>query len=152
VRTHDHKALDGSLLGFEAENAALTRSRACRIAASIPGATIVRRSRLFRDSDDFCEFTIEGETFIIEEPFSDNSRYWIGPKGSEQSKSLLMVREAFERYTNWHVGYLILVLVMLVFTALLGHRCSVFLDQDSCLDRSGSWDRIQRICNSDTQK
>jgi hypothetical protein len=152
VRVHDHNAQDGSLLGFEVENAALTRSRACRIAASIPGATIVRRSRLFRDTDDFCEFTIQDETFIIEEPYGDNSRYWIGPKVLTQSKSLLMVRDAFERQSNWHVGRLAIILAALIFTGLLGHRCSVFLAQDSCLDRGGSWDRIQRICNMDPQK
>ena len=52
IRIHDLKTEDGTLRLFEVENTLLTWSRACRIAESILGAVIVRRSRLFRDMDE----------------------------------------------------------------------------------------------------
>ncbi len=152
MRVYDCNDSDGGLIAFEVDNATLTRNRACRIAASIAGVEIVRRSRLFRDSDDFCEFLIDGETFIIEEPFGDNSRYWIGPKDSTQHKSLLTIREAFERHSTWHAGRLILIATALSITALFAYRCNIFLTQDSCLDRGGRWDRIQQVCSSATSE
>jgi len=43
---------------------------------------IVRRPKFLswlRESE-FCQFEVEGITFVVEEPFGDNSRYWIGPR------------------------------------------------------------------------
>ena len=95
MRIHDLNTEDGRVCAFEVSNSFLSRRQACRIVQKIPGAVLLRRSRLFRDTDDFCEFTLAGEAFIISEPFGDNSRYWVGTKGSTPALSLPEVRAAF---------------------------------------------------------
>jgi hypothetical protein len=138
MRLYDLKTEDGATRAFEVENTLLTRGRACKIAASIPGATVVRRSRIFRDTDDFCEFTLEGETFIIEEQFGDNSRYWIGTKGISNSDSLLKVRAAFEQYKT--LGSPLRVLLAVSALALMWYiyqSLTAFVAQDRCPRRRG---------------
>ena len=64
----------------------------------IAGVQVVKRP-LFLSSmreDEFCEFEVDGVSFIVFEPFGDNSRYWVGPKGNEFVEHVAKVREAFE--------------------------------------------------------
>ena len=46
---------------------------------SIPGAQISRKQRPLRlaGPDDFCEFVVDGKTFLVIEPFGDNSEFWV---------------------------------------------------------------------------
>jgi hypothetical protein len=79
------------------------RHGACRIARRIPGARVVRSQRRFASSnrDGFCEFELDGVTFIIEEPFGDNSRYWIGPNPAHYMAQTAVVRDIFARAGPW---------------------------------------------------
>ena len=88
----------GNVFAFEVSNSFLSRSTACRVACSIPGAKLIRKPRIFPSQDEFCEFEIDGVTFTIWEPWGDNSRYWIGSKPERSVPQIAQVREAFARW------------------------------------------------------
>jgi len=98
VRTFDIGATpDGNLWAFEVNNFSLGRKGVCRVVTSIEGAVLVRGPRFFSwfREDSFCEFLVDGERFEAEEPFGDNSRYWIGPKPPRLLPQTKKVRDAF---------------------------------------------------------
>jgi hypothetical protein len=84
---------------FEIPNLLLGRRGVCRIVKSIPGAKVVRKPKFLswlREST-FCEFIVDGETYEVEEPFGDNSRYWVGPRPPRWLPQTEKVRDAFAR-------------------------------------------------------
>ena len=91
---------DGRMFAFEVNNAGLGRRGVCRVVETIPGAQITRRPRFlswFRE-EVFCEFSVNGKTFVAWEPFGDNSRYWIGPEPTEWLPLTQSVRDAFDSH------------------------------------------------------
>ena len=56
-----------------------------RAVSQIPGVKILRRPRFFSwvREDSFCDFVLDGVGYEVEEPFGDNSRFWIGPLDRE---------------------------------------------------------------------
>ena len=78
------RATDDRIAAFEVSNLRLGRRGALRIVQSIPGATIIKKPRFFSwpREDVFLRFALGGTQFEIEEPYGDNSRYWIGPAGN----------------------------------------------------------------------
>jgi hypothetical protein len=49
------------------------------------------------NSDDRLEFEFKGETYIVTEPFGDNSKYLVGPKNADSSlPTIKLVQELFE--------------------------------------------------------
>jgi len=99
MRTRDLRQQSGELSGFIVSNLLLSRYGVANIASSIKGCTIARRPRRFSLSapDDFCEFSLNGKTFLAVEPFGDNSEFWIVSEPAEDSPELALVRETFER-------------------------------------------------------
>jgi hypothetical protein len=88
------------LFAFEVSNLRISRRGVCRVVQSIPGASLTRRPRVlswFRE-DVFCEFDVDGETYIAEEPWGDNSRYWIGP---QQPRWLPQTERVHRAFTDW---------------------------------------------------
>jgi uncharacterized protein (DUF1499 family) len=84
---------------FEISNLVLGRHGVCRVVESIPGAKVVRKPKFlswFREST-FCEFVVDGEMYEVEEPFGDNSRYWVGPSTPRWLPQTEKVRNAFAR-------------------------------------------------------
>lgn len=79
-------------MSFEIKN--IGRDRVCRFIEQEFPSTVVRRER----SDDFGEFDVNGRTFIITEPWGDNSRYLIHQEPAEPSTELDMLRSTFEKY------------------------------------------------------
>jgi len=98
MKTYDLTDDEGRVFGFEVSNAFFPRSTACRVAQRIPGAKLIRGPRIFPSEDEFCEFELEGVTFVLWEPWGDNSRYWIGPKAGQWVPQLDRVREEFVRW------------------------------------------------------
>lgn len=94
----------GQLRSFEIENALIGRRGVVRVLRRIPEVTITRVPKRilswFRE-DDFCTFEIGGTQFLVEEPFGDNSRYWIG--GERQNDALEIVAKAFKDQ-RWPLG------------------------------------------------
>jgi len=97
MRIHDVIDGEGRMFAFEVDNLSFDRAHVCRVAASIPGAIIVRRPRFLSSlrEEVFCEFEVEGVRFVAWEPFGDNSRYWIGPEPAHWVSQIVIVREAF---------------------------------------------------------
>lgn len=88
---------EGHVFAFEVENAFLGRAGVCRVVSSIPGARLIRKPKFLswlREAE-FCEFEIGERRFVVEEPFGDNSRYWIGTKPPSWCKEVKMVIDAF---------------------------------------------------------
>ena len=90
----------GQLHAFEIENWKVSRARATSIVKSIPDAVIIREPKKilswFRE-DVFCEFSINNTVFQIDEPYGDNSRYWVGKKeAGGWCPELEKVKKAFQ--------------------------------------------------------
>jgi hypothetical protein len=68
MNIHEHRNKNGQMVSFEIRN--VGRSRACRIVRELFHSTTVRRQR----ADEFATFDLNGKTFVLEEPFGDNSR------------------------------------------------------------------------------
>ena len=102
VELHPHD--DGTLSSFMVDNVFLGRRGFVRVVEKIPGARITRRPRKllswFRE-DSFCEFEINGAKFVAEEPYGDNSSYWVGSK--EQCEELRIVIAKFHKQ-RWPFG------------------------------------------------
>jgi hypothetical protein len=85
MKVYELTNADGRTFAFEIDAPVGGRHAVCWIIRRIPGATLTKTPRLFskfRDGETFCEFELGTVAFQIEEPFGDNSRYWIGPKDS----------------------------------------------------------------------
>ena len=87
----------------------MSRHGVPRIVADIPGAQLVRKQKRFALSapDDFCEFVVDGKTFLAIEPFGDNSEFWVVTEPPEECPQIEAVRRAFEAHRLFgrqHVG------------------------------------------------
>jgi hypothetical protein len=150
MRVHELRNAQGALHAFEVSSL-MGRRGACRVAASIPGVRLTKNHQPFASKDGpFCEFELSGDQYAIEEPFEDNSRYWVGPKPGSSANSLGVV---LNHFANHGAGARALrVGAALVGTMLLVVACnalvagSVFFQQDRCLDRGGSWNHGAKSC------
>ena len=100
MKTYELLDEEGRFFAFEVGNSGLGRKGVCRVVETIPGAKIVRRPKFlswFRE-EEFCEFDVDGKTFIAWEPYGDSSRYWIGPEPIEPLPQTQRVRAAFEAF------------------------------------------------------
>ncbi len=100
MKIYDIKDNQGKVFAFEVSNFGLGRHGVCLVVETIPGATLVRRPTFlswFREST-FCEFVVDGEIYEADEPYGDNSRYWIGSKPPRSLPQTERVREAFARW------------------------------------------------------
>lgn len=71
------------------------------IVKTIPNAVILRKPKRFLSwfrEEVFCEFSINNVVFQIDEPYGDNSRYWVGKKeAGGWCQELEQVKEAFQK-------------------------------------------------------
>lgn len=88
---------------FEVSNVFFHRRDVCRVFRSIPGAKCIRRELR---KDTFCEFELNGVRFVAEEPWGDNSVYWIGPISPGFTPELEIVRQAFSSAKPSVWGYI----------------------------------------------
>lgn len=79
-------------MAFEVPNCGRHRIQA--LLARHPGVRILRRQRRFqlRSREDFCELELDGERFIVSEPWGDSSRFWIGQEPPRPSPALEELR------------------------------------------------------------
>jgi len=81
------------------------RRRVTYIVSQVPGVTIVRRPKPFLSwfrEEVFCEFDLDGQSYQIDEPFGDNSRYDIARNDVfAWHPSFHRVIEAFRSYRLW---------------------------------------------------
>ena len=82
VKTYPIFREDGSMLALEVTSAWLTFRPLLSIMRSVPGVADVRRQYF---NEDRIRFVYLGVECVINEPWGDNSRYWIGPKSPDNS-------------------------------------------------------------------
>jgi hypothetical protein len=88
---------------FEIDHVYLSRKMIARILDKIDGVTEVHLGGRFGSTDDDrIEFKCQGHDYIVMEPFGDNSRYWVGPKGGKDdvtaAANMGQIKAAFEGY------------------------------------------------------
>lgn len=85
---------------FEIENAYVSRRTIVRLLKQANGITDVHLGGRFGSPNDVrITFKYLDRDYIVWEPFGDNSRYWIGPKNSEESMAdASELENIFERY------------------------------------------------------
>ena len=67
------------------DSAYISRGEAARLIQSHELVTHVEFRSRFGPSDDIrVRFTYAGKSFVVWEPYGDNSRYWVGPEELEQ--------------------------------------------------------------------
>ena len=97
MRVYDLVDKEGLVYAFEI-NSILGRWKPIRVISAIPGVQNVWTPSLSWVSPDvFCKFELDGVAFEIEEPFGDNSRFWIGPVPTRHAPQLEIIRQAFIR-------------------------------------------------------
>ncbi len=95
---------DGSLFALEVTSAWISFRPPFRALRSVPGITNLKRNCF---NEDRASFMYGGERWVVNEPFGDNSRYWIGPeRGRNSALDARPVHEAFQkletfRYRLW---------------------------------------------------
>jgi hypothetical protein len=100
VKTRDLRQNTGAVTGFIVSNTFLSRYKVPKIVAAIPGARVIRKQKhwAFSAPDDFCEFVVDGKSFLAIEPFGDNDCYWVVSEPPEDCPQLSKVRAAFEHH------------------------------------------------------
>jgi hypothetical protein len=66
-----------------------------RILESVDGVTQVRRNWF---NENHFSFYFLGRECVVNEPFGDNSRYWIGPTELDPPLDMRPVHEAFRKF------------------------------------------------------
>jgi hypothetical protein len=102
MTTYPIRRPDGSLRGFEITSTWLTLRPLLKLLRTVPGVANVRR-RWFKD--DRVTFTFHGKEAVVNEPWGDNSRYWVGLQDPDASPEIDItpIHEAFQRYRGFLV-------------------------------------------------
>lgn len=99
MKTFILKNEDGKIHAFEVENSLLSRKAVTGVVEKIPGASIIKKPKLFSwfREDEFCRFQIENQTFSVQEPFGDNSRFLISAEPPGWSAQIELVESIFSQ-------------------------------------------------------
>ncbi len=102
MKTYPITRIDGTLRGFEISSTWLTFRPLFKLLRSVPGVTDVRRNWF---NDDRVSFNFHGREAVVNEPWGDNSRYWVGLKDPDSPPELDIapIHEAFKRYRGFLV-------------------------------------------------
>ena len=66
-----------------------------RLLSSVDGVSSFKRQWF---DDDRYSFVYRGRRCVVNEPYGDNSRYWIGPTESDPPLDMRAVHDAFVRF------------------------------------------------------
>lgn len=96
MRTYPHLLEDGSIRHFEISNSFWwSWGPMRRVLLSVDGVSNVKRN--WFDEDRF-SFSYLGRNCVVNEPFGDNDRYWIGPTEFEQPLDMRPIHDAFRKF------------------------------------------------------
>ena len=102
METYKLKTDDGLQFGFAIENFYISSYKIAKVLSEVNGINGVKKRKLFErrpDNEYRLEFEYLGESFLIVEPFGDNSQYWIIPKDRDRlSKKIGDIEEVFRHY------------------------------------------------------
>src|SRR5512134_2166464 len=121
MRVWEHQDHEGRTCAIEVPS--LTgRRRVTRLASRVPGVTLIRSPKALSwvREESFCEFDLDGERYSIEEPYGDNSRYWIGRAQFGWHPSFCRIVAAFRESGLWfgraRLGVIALQALAILFT------------------------------------
>lgn len=91
---------NGLPFAFEVQNAYALPRRIARILSHVDGVSDVRLTRWSgRATDTRLEFKYLDRDYVVWEPYGDSSRYWIGPKNTDEpAPDITPVENAFKEY------------------------------------------------------
>ena len=96
MRTYPHVRPDGSVAYFEVTSSFPWAFGFMRhLLNSVEGVSGFKHQWF---KDDRFLFAYRGRSCVVNEPFGDNSRYWIGPTESEPPLDMRPIQEAFASY------------------------------------------------------
>ena len=118
---------DADGFAFEIDHVYLRRETIVHLLNMVDGVTDVHLGGGFGSRDDIrVEFKCQGHDYIVMEPFGDNSRYWIGPKGGKDDVAVAAnmgkIKAVFARYRPPLAVKIFGDLVSLKFRALFGGK------------------------------
>ena len=97
MRTHPCKRPDGSVASFEISNVIpWSMGPMRRVLASVAGVSDIERTN--NGGDDRWTFRYLGRVCVVNEPWGDSSRYWVGPAESDAALDMSPVHDAFCAY------------------------------------------------------
>ncbi|UPG91191.1 hypothetical protein L2Y96_05275 [Luteibacter aegosomaticola] len=115
----------GKTFAFEIEHTYVSRRAVAKLLKQAEDVTDVRLRRRFGSSDDVrVDFNYLGSTYVVWEPFGDNSRYWIGPKEpGPRDPDIRCLEALFDGYQPWLLRSLVGdVLTLNLFKRLVRRR------------------------------
>lgn len=84
MKTFVTKKTDNCILSFEVENIYISKQQIARLLRKVDEVTDVRViANWFGGNDVRLIFRFRQQSYIVWEPYGDNSRYWIGPESLE---------------------------------------------------------------------
>ena len=88
---------NGEIRGFEITSFWIRFSPLFRILNSVEGVTEVKRQWL---NDNRISFQYYGRKAVVNEPWGDNSRYWVGLEDPDENSTIDIspIHEAFKKY------------------------------------------------------
>jgi hypothetical protein len=132
VKIYDIRDDGGRLLAFEIDNALVQPRGIERLVRTLPEAVVAPCEKGARIDGERYRFEVSGTTFIVWEPFGDNSRFWVGPEPTTFTPTTAVVRAAFAEHNPaiwFQVGCLLAGVSVLAGCAIvLGHRFGPFPD------------------------
>lgn len=97
IYTHNEDASESP--GFEVENIYVGLNAIFHMLNPIPGVSDVRKRKIFcRWGSVRLRFKFMGDDYIVDEPFDDNSRYWVGPVDPGNLRDITPLKSAFIKY------------------------------------------------------
>lgn len=103
MKVYEQHDDQGRTFSIEIEIPARGRRGVISVLEKIEGLELTKRPKLLSSwrEEIFCRFVLDGEAYFAEEPFGDNSRYWIGPDDCEWHPSFERVVSAFGAASRW---------------------------------------------------
>lgn len=96
------------LFAFEIENSYIGLHKVKDLLCTVEGVTDIKCRRIFSAiSDVHIKFMYKDRSFIVWEPYGDNSRYWIGPEDDDVMIELDSVEVVFKNYKPHFIRRLI---------------------------------------------
>ena len=102
MRTYPIRRPDGSLRGFEVTSTWLIFRPLLKILRAVPGVSEVKRQWF---KDDRVAFKFHDKDAVVNEPWGDSSRYWVGLQDPDNSPEIDIepIHEAFQNYRGFLV-------------------------------------------------
>ena len=121
--TYPIKDESGSLRAFEVDNVYIGVGGIRKLLSEKDGVSDLRARKLFAGGDDEFRlgFNYFGRSFLVVEPFGDNSRYWIGPENDSDEEAVLKAKSLENIFKNYEPPALIKILGDIVSLKFIKH-------------------------------